>query len=215
MTDPYWPLFDLRLTTPDLQLTTATEADQVGLSALMSADVEPDPAAPSYNIADDGLRLGIYTHQAYWKAFGTWRPESWTLPFAVRRDGELIGLQQLEGEDFAVLRTVDSFSFLATRARGTGYGKQMREAVLALAFGPLAAVRAITSAWRDNHASLGVSRALGYVANGETLHRREADVDVMVHLRLSRDDWLARTDRPTVDIAGFEPCRPLFGLQAS
>jgi RimJ/RimL family protein N-acetyltransferase len=81
-----------------------------------------------------------------------------------------------------------------------------------LAFGPLGAVRAISSAWHDNHASLGVSRALGYLPNGETLHRHDDRVDVMVHLRLTREDWLARTDRPPVEIAGFEPCRPLFGL---
>ncbi len=42
----------------------------------------------------------------------------------------------------------------------------MRAAVLTLAFGPLAAEYAIGSAWSDNHASLAVSRALGYVDNG-------------------------------------------------
>ena len=88
----------------------------------------------------------------------------------------------------------------------------MRDAILTLAFGPLEAVRAITSAWHDNHASLGVSRALGYVPNGETLHRRDDGVDRMLYLRLDRADWLARTDRPAVEITGFEPCRPLFGL---
>ncbi|MGH3483930.1 MAG: GNAT family N-acetyltransferase, partial [Nocardioidaceae bacterium] len=151
-------------------------------------------------------------HQSYWQDFGNWRPESWKLPFAVFREGEMIGLQRLEGEDFAVLRTVDSFSLLIREARGKGYGKQMRDAILSLAFGPLEAARAITSAWQDNHASLGVSRAVGYVANGEALCRRGEGVDVMVHLRLTREDWLARSDRPAVEISGFEPCRPLFGL---
>lgn len=39
--------------------------------------------------------------------------------------------------------------------------------VLALAFGRLEAQCAITSAWRDNDASPGVSRALGYQPNGQ------------------------------------------------
>ena len=39
----------------------------------------------------------------------------------------------------------------------------MRRAVLALAFGPLGAEAAITSAWPDNGASLGVSQSLGYL----------------------------------------------------
>jgi RimJ/RimL family protein N-acetyltransferase len=63
------------------------------------------------------------------------------------------------GNDFLALRTVDTSSFLIPSAHGRGYGKQMRAAVLALAFGPLHAPAAITSAWHDNHASLGVSRA--------------------------------------------------------
>ncbi len=212
MTHPYWPLFDLRLTTPDLTLRVATEADQLTLSDLMPDDVEPDPALPVYAFDDPRIRRGVAAHQSYWRDFGNWRPESWWLPFAVFRRGELIGLQRLEGEDFVVARTVDSFSMLVRDARGKGYGKQMRDAILTLAFGPLEAVRAITSAWHDNHASLGVSRALGYVPNGETLHRRDDGVDRMLYLRLDRADWLARTDRPPVEIAGFEPCRPLFGL---
>jgi RimJ/RimL family protein N-acetyltransferase len=84
--------------------------------------------------------------------------------------------------------------------------------VLALAFGPMEAAAAITSAWHDNHASLGVSRALGYRPNGETLHPREERADVMVHLRLPRSDWLAGGLSQDIEISGFDPCRFLFGL---
>jgi RimJ/RimL family protein N-acetyltransferase len=88
----------------------------------------------------------------------------------------------------------------------------MRSAVLALAFGPLQALAAVTSAWHDNHASLGVSRALGYRPNGESLHARGDRVDVMQHMRLPRADWLASGSSERVLISGFEACRPLFGL---
>jgi RimJ/RimL family protein N-acetyltransferase len=212
MTHPYWPLFDLRLVTPDLELRVATEADQAPLADRLPDDVEIDPTLPRYDFATSRTRRGASLHQVYWRAVGTWRPESWTIPFLVVRGGEPIGLQALEGDDFATLRTVDSFSLLVRDARGRGYGKQMRDAVLALAFGPLEAAQAVTSAWHDNHASLGVSRALGYVPNGERRQRRGESIDVMVHLRLSREAWLARPDRPPVEITGFEPCRPLFGL---
>ncbi len=90
----------------------------------------------------------------------------------------------------------------------------MRAAVLALAFGPLRARAAITSAWHDNHASLGVSRALGYRPNGESLHAHGDRVDVMVHMRLRREDWLASGRASHIQISGFEACRPLFGLTA-
>ena len=212
MSHPYWPLFDLRLTTSDLVLRVATEADQTALSDRLPDDVEIDPSLPRYDLADTRAARGASLHQQYWRALGTWRPESWAIPFVVERAGEPIGLQALEGDDFARLRTVDSFSLLVREVRGRGYGKQMRDAVLTLAFGPLGAVQAITSAWHDNHASLGVSKALGYVANGERRQPRGDHVDVMVHLRLTREAWLARSDRPPVEIVGFEPCRPLFGL---
>lgn len=212
MAPPYWPLFDLRLTTPGLVLRPMTEADQATVARVLPDDVELDPAATTYPGLDERATRAVVVHQAYWHAYGSWRPEAWRLNFAVLAGGELIGAQELEGNDFPTLRTVDTSSFLVTSARGRGLGKQMRAAVLALAFGPLAAQAAITEAWHDNRASLGVSRSLGYLPNGESMHRRGTDVDVMVHLRLTREAWLARSDRPDVTISGFDRCRPFFGL---
>ena len=88
----------------------------------------------------------------------------------------------------------------------------MRAAVLGLAFGPLEAQWAITSAWDDNHASLGVSRALGYQPNGQYRHRRGDGVAMMAHLRLTREDWLASGLADSVQVRGFEDCRPYFGV---
>src|SRR5712692_8481009 len=191
MTHRYWPLFDLRLASPDLTLRPMAEADLTAIADLLPDDVEQDPAATTYAIVDDRISRGIVSHQHNWKAYGTWRPEAWRLNFVVSAAEHIIGVQELEGNDFPALRTVDTSSFLVPSARDRGYGKQMRAAVLALAFGPLRARAAITSAWHDNHASLGVSRALGYQPNGESLHAREERVDVMVHMRLTGADWLA------------------------
>jgi RimJ/RimL family protein N-acetyltransferase len=151
-------------------------------------------------------------HQTYWAHFGTWSPQAWRLSFVVSAQGEPVGVAELEGNDFPALRTVESSSYLVAPARGAGLGQQMRRAVLALTFGPLEAGAATTSAWHDNHASLGVCRALGYRSNGEQTHRRGAGVDTMVHLRLARSDWLASSLGEDVTITGFEPCRPLFEL---
>ncbi len=214
MTHTYWPLLDLRLQTPDLSLRPMTEDDLTPLVDLLPEDLELDPAATSYDIEDARVRRGIVVHQSYWKSYGTWRPDAWRLNFVVRTGGELIGTQELEGNDFPTLRVVDSSSFLVADARGRGWGKQMRTAVLALAFGPLGAQVAITSAWHDNHASLGVSRSLGYRPNGESRMVREGTgvVDVLTHLLLRREDWLAGGRGDAVTFTGFEPCRPLFGL---
>ena len=212
VTYAHWPLFDLRLTSADLTLRPMTEADLATMAGLLPADLEQDPGATRFAVGDEPLSRGMVLHQAYWRAFGTWRPEAWRLGFAVSAGGEIIGFQELQGDDFPVLRTVDSSSFLIESARGRGYGKQMRRAVLALAFGPLGAQAAVTSAWQDNHASLGVSRALGYRWNGENLHAHGDRVDVMVSMRLQRSDWLAGRGADGIEIGGFEPCRPLFGL---
>lgn len=206
-----WPLLDLRLTTGDLMLAPLTEADLDDVVRILPDDVELDPRATRFAVPEDRHRA-VVMHQEYWRAYGTWTPDSWRLKLAVRRDGALLGLQDLEADSFPTLRTVDTSSWLVPGARGTGVGKSMRRAVLALAFGPLQARAAVTSAWHDNSASLGVSRSLGYRPNGESYLARGGGVDTLVHLRLTRDQWLVTDAADVVTIEGFEPCRPFFGL---
>ncbi|MCA1710387.1 MAG: GNAT family N-acetyltransferase [Actinobacteria bacterium] len=196
-----WPLFDLRLRTGDLVLRPMTEADLPELEALLPDDVELNPFLPM-----PGRRWGLA--QTYWHALGTWSVDDWRLQCVVLRDGEVLGVQELEGKDFVRLRTVDSASWLIRSARGSGIGKAMRGAVLGLAFQHMDAAAAVTSAWHDNSASLGVSRSLGYRDNGVELVRRGDGVAEMVHLRLRRVEWVG-TD---VQVEGFDACRPLFGL---
>jgi RimJ/RimL family protein N-acetyltransferase len=212
-----WPLFDLRLTTTDLVLRPLTEADLDTLVRGLPTDLEQNPAFPHYADAKPAEARGTVAYQEHWTALGSWRTDAWRLNFAVvlgHDDGDqtLIGTQELEGNDFVALRTVDTSSLLFERFRGRGLGKQMRRAVLALAFGPLEAAAAITSAWHDNQASLGVSRALGYVDNGVETHRRGDSVDTMVHLRLTRAAWLTDVSSYEVRIENFDACRPYFGL---
>ena len=215
MAHPGWPIFDLRITTPDLDVRPMTEDDLVEVAQAIPDDLEVDPTSPRYEGFSWREQLAATSAQSYWRALGTWSVESWNVIFAIRHDGVLVGSQALEGEDFLRLRTVDSWSWLSAEARGRGWGKQMRRSVLALAFGPLEARYAITSAWHDNHASLGVSRSLGYRPNGESLMAREGPdngVDTLVHLRMTRDDWLSSGGSVGVAVEGVEACRPWFGI---
>ena len=218
MTRPVWPLFDLRLTTPDLQLQPMTEADLGEVADAITDDLEIDPNSQTFPGLTGEQQRRVTSAQTYWRALGEWSVDSWKIVFSVRHDGVLIGSQALEGDDFVRLRTVDSWSWLAGDARGQGWGKQMRRAVLTLAFGQLRTEYAITSAWHDNHASLGVSRSLGYVDNGIERHRRDdgehKTVDDMVHLRMSREQWENSAGSDGIGVEGFESCRPLFGLPA-
>ena len=128
---------------------------------------------------------------------------------AHHHDGDLVGLQSLEGDDFGTLRTVDSASWLVVAARRRGLGTAMRAAALGLAFDHLGAVAAVTSAVLDNHASLGVSRHLGYADNGVSRISTGSGVADLQHLRLTADTWRAAGHR--VEVTGAEPCLAWFG----
>ena len=214
MTTAWWPLLDLRLHTGDLVLSPLTEADLDEVAAALPGDLELNPAATRYAGLDDRTWRGTVVAQQYWRSYGTWSPQAWRFHLGVRRRGELLGLQELEGNDFPTLRTVDTSSWLVAGVRGTGVGKAMRRAVLALAFDNLGALAAITSAWHDNQASLGVSRSLGYRPNGVSLMAREGcgGVDTLVHLRMTRADWEAAGGAPDVRVEGLSAALPLFDL---
>lgn len=205
-----WPVHGLRLRTPDLELRPATEADLPALCAILPPDLEADPSATRYAGLDDRSNHRVILVQSYWRAMGTWSPHDWVLPFAVRRDGELIGMQALEGPDWTVERTVDSWSWLADGARGLGLGKQMRTAVLELAFRHLEAVAAVSSAVVTNAGSLGVSRSLGYVDTHQSVlsHSNET----LQHLRLEGSAWSASRRGATVQVDGIAESLPFFGL---
>jgi len=207
-----WPLFDLRLTIADLVLRPTTEADLPAIAALLPADVELDPSLPGFPGPDTAADRAARIYQGYWGGLGRWRPASWDLVFLVERSGVILGQQTLEAKDFAVLQTVETASWLVTEARGRGIGKQMRLAVLALAFEGLGALVAETEAWHHNAASLGVSASLGYLPNGSYRHASATGADEMVRMRLPAERWRELHGATTVEISGLEPCLPHMGV---
>lgn len=195
-----WPLHGLVLTTPDLVLRGMTEADALALGSAAPDDLGRDPDRPS---------VGYDVEQAYWRALGTWQIDDWVLPFTVVHEDTPVGVQALEGKHFPLLRVVDSYSWLVPSVRGRGLAKQMRAAVLELAFAHLGAQRAISEAWEDNVTSLGVSWRLGYAENGMDTMRRDGGVGHMQRVRLDVRDWICPYP---VTVSGLEPCLALFGL---
>ncbi len=206
---PYWPLDGLTLSLAELTLRPVTEADLDVLGDLLPLDLEMNPITPRpFGVAEQVAR-GVALRQEHWLRLGRWTPDSWTLDFLVSRDDRAIGVQELEAEDFRLLRTVETASFLVPGSRGQGLGKLMRAAVLTLAFEGLGAEVALTEAWSDNEASLGVSRSLGYLANGSVRHKREGNASEMPRFRMDLSDWRA-VPRPEVAITGLDACWPWF-----
>ncbi len=148
--------------------------------------------------------------QWFWRQRAEWSPGKWTFSGAVVVDGRPVGVQDLSAESFGTLRSVRTGSWLGMRHQGRGIGKEMRAAILHLAFAGLGAVEANSGAWHDNTASLNVSRALGYEVNGEDVGLRRGRSERQIRLRLVRDSWEIRR-RNDILLEGLEPCLELFG----
>jgi RimJ/RimL family protein N-acetyltransferase len=205
-----WPLHGIRLSTPELELRPAREADLPALFDILPDDLEVDPSSTWYAGVEPSANRRAILAQGYWRAMGQWSPTDWVIPFVVRRGGEPIGMQALEGPDYGAERTVDSWSWLEKARRGQGLGKQMRAAILELAFRHLGARCAITSAVLGNAGSLGVSRSLGYVESHQSVlsHSNET----LQHLRLEADSWTSSGLGADVRVEGVGPALPFFGL---
>ena len=207
-----WPLFDLRLRTERLELRLPTEAEVVELLSVAKAGIHPPELMP-FAVAWTDIPSPAFERQFmqyHWRTRATWSPEAWTLDLAVFLDGRPIGTQGLLATEFPVLRTVHTGSWLGLVHQGRGIGREMRQAVLALAFDHLGARYAESGAFTDNPASAAVSRAIGYEENGRSLKAPRGEARELVRYRLSAERWRARA-RPPVEVAGLEACRELFG----
>ena len=215
MANPHWPLFDLRIVTPRLELRYPTDDDLFALAGILAEGIH-DPATMPFSdpwTRAESPELERNALRFWWSRRAALRPETWTLPFAVFEHGDLVGVQDVFAQHFATTRTVTTGSWLVQRAHGRGIGKEMRAAVLHLAFAGLSAVEAYTDAFADNPASLGVTRALGYAPNGERLHEREGVSVRSLAFVMPRATWEAQR-RADIEIVGLAGCLPLLGADA-
>jgi RimJ/RimL family protein N-acetyltransferase len=137
--------------------------------------------------------------------------EFWRLYFVVVVDGEPVGMQDLIATDFSDFGIVTTFSWLGPDARGRGLGKEMRQAVLHLAFDGLGAQAAHSDAFIDNHASNRISQVLGYQPNGSDWATRRGEPAELHRYRLTREQWSLRR-REDIELVGVAECRPVLGL---
>lgn len=209
----WWPPFDLRIRTPRLELRLPTDEDLDELADLAAAGIHDPEAMPfSHPWTDQeqpALQRGML--QWGWRMRAELSPDNWHLGFCVREDDVIVGVQDVFAEKFPIRRAVRTGSWLGRAYQGRGIGKEMRAAVLHLAFDSLGAERAETEAFEDNPSSLGVTRALGYEPNGDGVFERRGQPARIEHFVMTREKWEQhRRDDITVD--GVEECLPLFGL---
>ncbi|GLZ00293.1 GNAT family protein [Actinoplanes sp. NBRC 103695] len=213
MLTDHWPIAGLRLTTPRLELRVPDAEDLAALADVAARGVH-DPAVQPFSVPWTEAEPAVVarnTIQFQWGTWARWSPDDWNLQFVVVADGEVIGTQAISAKRFAVLREVASGSWLGLAHQGQGYGKEMRAAVLELAFTGLGAEFAVSEAFEHNAASYGVSKRLGYADDG--IERLVVRGEPMVgrRLRLDRASWAAARGVP-VKIFGLDPCSEMFGL---
>lgn len=215
MGSSYWPLFDLEVRTDRLLLRPPRDDDLPGLLDAIDEGIhEPEvmPFSQPWTDAEPTSRRRG-TAQYFWTSRATWRTDKWDLPFAVFHEGRAIGVQSIFARQFPVFREVASGSWLCQSAQGRGYGKEMRSAVLQLAFEGLNAVIARSGAFAHNQSSAGVSKALGYRENGTGREAPRGEPQVMVHYELTREQWLSQRDAlPRAEVVGLDQALPMFGL---
>src|ERR1700722_4227622 len=136
MENPYWPLFDLRIRTSRLEIRLPNDDDLVELASLATKGVHDPATMPFlYPWTDEPsplLEQGML--QWGWRHRAEWTPENWNFNGAVFVDGAVVGVQSVMATNFASRRSVKSGSWLGREHQNRGIGKEMRTAILHLAF---------------------------------------------------------------------------------
>jgi RimJ/RimL family protein N-acetyltransferase len=207
-----FPLFGLRLRTEHLELGLPTDDELLELMDLARSGIHPPDEMP-FGVAWSTMPSPAFErgYLAYhWENRSSWTADAWELGLATWLDGRAIGMQGMHARRFSALRTVGTGSWVGRHHQGQGYGREMRTAMLALAFDGLGALVAETEAFTDNAASAGVSRALGYEENGRGGLAPEGVLRETQRFRMTLERWRSRP-RPPIEIDGLDACRDMFG----
>jgi len=207
----FWPLFDLVVRTPRLDLRLPREDEFAALIDLADQGIH-DPETMPFFVPWTDLeprQRARETAQWLWGHRANWSPENWTLTAAAFVDGRPVGMQDVGAQHFRAVRSVETGSWLGRLHQGQGLGREMRQAILHLAFAGLGAEEALSGAFEDNAASLAVSRAVGYEENGEARGHRRDGSGRTIRFRMGRAQW-ERKRRDDIEIVGLDRCLELF-----
>lgn len=169
-----FPPFALRITCGPVELRVLRDADLPELVELVRGGIEVD-GMPMPFLRDwhrqpyaPGSPEGFPTASLawWWTQRATFAPDDWRLALAVRREGVVVGLQDLQASDLAQTRHVETGSWLGRAHQGRGTGTLVRQMVVGLAFDELGALTCGSGYVVGNHASAAVSRKTGYADNG-------------------------------------------------
>ena len=213
MASSRWPLFELRLITERLVLRPLQDTDFMALLAVVDAGIHDEDNSPFMFPWTDGdpEERARRTMQFWWGTRANWSVDNWVLGFGVFYEDRFVGVQDVTGTHFPVMKEVQTGSWLGREFQGQGIGKEMRAAVLSFAFDSLGADIARSEALVTNVASRGVSKSVGYQENGSARIALRGQPLELVRYQLTRTDWEAR-GLPSATVENLEPCLVMFGM---
>ena len=207
-----WPPYGLVVEAGDLRMTALREADVPEVLDVVAGGIH-DPSwtpflfpwtdAPAEEMPANYLRF-------YASTLTRTVDGDVSLELVVRRNGQVIGMQGMNGPDVAGTRRLETGSWLGLPLQGQGLGTRMRRMMCALAFDGLGLDAVTSSAWDDNAASRRVSEKVGYRETGRGQAERRGVPTGEVFFEL-RPEGFVRGDEP-VRITGAEELRRFLGL---
>ncbi len=214
MGHPHWPLWDLRIRTPRLELRPLREREMADLVEVIDGGLHDPTTMPFLTpfTDEDPPERTREAYRFWFRNWAEWSVDAWHLPLAVYEDDRCVGTQGVLATRFPLLRTVSTGSFIGLPYQGRGIGKEMRAAVLHLAFAGLGGERAVTEAYTDNVASQKVTESLGYRPNGTDVVPRRDGSGVVRRYVLERAEWESRR-RDDIQLEGLSrDALDMFGL---
>jgi RimJ/RimL family protein N-acetyltransferase len=148
----FWPLFGLVVRTPRMELRLLREDELGDLVALIDAGIH-DPGTMPFFVPWTDVEPRQRAREAaqwMWRHRANWSPHNWNLTCGAFMDGKPVGVQDLGAVHFRAVRSVETGSWLGRAHQGRGLGREMREAILHLAFAGLGAEEALSGAFEDN-----------------------------------------------------------------
>lgn len=208
-----WPPYAVTISTGDLSMRVVRDDDLPELVDLTLSGIHDPDRMPFYFPWTDAdpaeLPANFVRH--HWRVRSELSVAKLSLEFAVRRNGELVGIQGFSCRDFPITRTGETGSWLARRFHGQGIGTRMRRAVCAFMFDELGATEITSGAFTDNPASMAVSRKVGYRPNGTERVARRGRPAIVERLVLAPEEFVRGKD-PIV-ITGGDELRTFLGLK--
>ena len=217
-----FPPFALRISCGPLELRVLRDDDLPELVELVRGGIQV-PGLPMPFLRDwheeafePGSPDGFPTTSLswWWTQRASFAPDDWRLALVVRRDGVLVGMQDLHATDFALTRLVMTGSWLGSAHQGMGTGTLIRQLVVGFAFDELGADQCESGYIVGNRASAAVSRKVGYVNNGQrriVQHTRQGKVGVHEQRVVVTPATFVRPD-DHVSVEGASALRRFLGI---